>query len=383
MTNALSSSCQASSLSVLVYRLDGTKVNPANGGRYSHNKTYLLVANSLAGILAWKCTFILLEKSSLDLEQFNCVVSLRILWPLGIRSRWCSFKFVVTITLLVMLPSTLMTPLLSGAVDWTSVLVRVDAGKAITTMTILETDNWHWYQYDGTTQKKLVDRAVGIAGLVWSNIEQGDKQGCRHVVPQNENLPVNSTVLPQYIQDVLENPKNVSVTGDLFSAVYLGNSLMFNDSRRTAKQRNDFPAPVRFSGEKTVVVIVGNDVVESVENCTVHLGMESMFGIPKSTTGSQYMVMVASHYRCAVVGTINFTAGVIYSPESTYVSRGSIETRNIANNLIVADRWVAEAIYLMPDIMGKISLTNTTSLATWNNLDGYIKSLVRQSYIAA
>jgi len=395
-----------------VFRLDKTTVNQADARRYSDNKTYWrasdittlvssvlvvarLVANSLAGILAWMCAFILLEKSSLDLLQFNRMVSLRVPWPPSIGSGW--YSLIVTIALLLMLPSTLVTPLLSGAVDWKNVHVQVDAGNVTITSAIFENDNWLWYQNHQDVRAKMADRAVGLAGLAWSNIEHRDDQGCRHVVPQNGNLPVNSTVvdatipciqfheiswykssLPQHIREVLESPTNVSLTGDLFDTLYLGNAFAFDSGRWSNGSNTDFPAPSRFSGEKTVVIVVSMESFDSAKKCSLLPGLESMFGIIANSTMRAYPAMVAIYDRCAMVGTINFTAGVIHSPESTYVSHRAIEANAVAENQIVADRWVTEALYLMPDVMSKISLANTTSLATWGNLDGYAESLVRQ-----
>jgi len=399
-------------LSLLVSWLDGAKVNPAEGERYTNGKTYLrasdittfisgalvavrLVTNCLAGIFAWKCAFLLLEKSSLDLRQFNMIMSYHVPWSMGLQSgKLCQL---VKIILLLMLPSTFVAPLLSGAIDWRSVSVLVDAGLVDITLQAPDPDNWSWYQFNVDVREKLADRATGISALAWSSIEHNDANGCRHVVPINPNLPVNSVVEnatvpcinvhnitwyesspPQYVLDVLDDPRNISLTGDEFETFYRGNAILFDRTRWIGVNHRPFPPPSRFTGEKTIAVVVGGNWTA----CSKTSKIELMFGLPAdAVVGVELPINVAGP-TCAMVGTVKFTAGVVKNVKSTYISRRVIEVRDIPDQLILADRWVTEVLYLMPDVMTRVSLMNATSLVTWKNLDSYVESLIRYSYMA-
>ena len=222
-----------------VYSIDGLIVNSTEDGRYTDGVTNFLasditslisgalvavrlVTSAWAGIASWKCAFIMLEKSSLDLKQFNRMVSARVPWPLNIRSG--RFGLLVTAVLLLMLPSTFIAPLLSGAAGWQTVSIQVDAGTANITIPESEAEQWFWYQQIALDRGKYTDRAAGLASLAWANIEQGRPSGCRHVVV---GRPVNSTVenallpcikfhgiswygesVPSYVSDVIDPLRN-------------------------------------------------------------------------------------------------------------------------------------------------------------------------------
>lgn len=40
-------------------------------------------------------------------------------------------------------------------------------------------------------------------------------------------------------------------------------------------------------------------------------------------------------------------------------------------------------LWLMPDLMTMIAVMNSSLLPTWNNVDGYAETLIRQAYLAA
>ncbi|KAF8532826.1 hypothetical protein BDD12DRAFT_950237 [Trichophaea hybrida] len=322
-------------LSLGVFFVNGRIVNSTDDRRNVNGTTYLLasdvttiisgslvairiVTTAWAGIASWKCAFILLEKSTLDLQQFNRIVSAQVPWPLGMGSG--RLGFLVTTILLLMLPSALTAPLLSGAVGWRSIQIQVDAGTANTTIPVSEKDQWYWYQMQDKVRAKFTNRAAGLAGLTWANIEHDNPSGCRHVV---QTQPVNSTVedivlpcidfheiswyehsIPLYIRNVLNGTTNIGLTSVApFDIYFPGNAVLFDHTawknpKASWIDKAELPTPTLFTGEKTVVVIVERAADGS---------RESIFGEIAQVAHPIF----AGAWADAVVGTVNFTAGVI------------------------------------------------------------------------
>lgn len=83
-----------------------------------------------------------------------------------------------------------------------------------------------------------------------------------------------------------------------------------------------------------------------------------------------------------LIRTVNFTAGVVRSPESVYISNHVIEATT-AKLPIEPAVFVTDALWMMPDVMRLVSQMNTSEMATWNNLTSYTEKLIRYSYIAS
>ena len=66
-----------------------------------------------------------------------------------------------------------------------------------------------------------------------------------------------------------------------------------------------------------------------------------------------------------------------------YITERVVEAEADSPASIEGDNWVIESLYLLPDVMTKVALANASQIPTWDNLDGYVKALIRISYQAA
>ncbi|KAF8243600.1 hypothetical protein K440DRAFT_637189 [Wilcoxina mikolae CBS 423.85] len=95
---------------------------------------------------------------------------------------------------------------------------------------------------------------------------------------------------------------------------------------------------------------------------------------------NQYSANNEHHENCFLIGTVNLTAGVIRSRTATYITQRVVEAERKTD--MEPDNWVKEALYLLPDVMPKVSLMNASQMATWGNIDGYVEDLIRLSIAA-
>ena len=131
----------------------------------------------------------------------------------------------------------------------------------------------------------------------------------------------------------------------------------------------------------TVIMLVVEQ--EGFNNCTNIPA--NIFGMQPTNPTTLYINDTGGSYEdCYSYATVNFTAGVVRSPTSTYISSRVIEADQVDEDMVIEPGpWVQEATYLMSDTMSMLSAMNTTTLETYNNRSGYIVKLVRYSYQAS
>ena len=130
------------------------------------------------------------------------------------------------------------------------------------------------------------------------------------------------------------------------------------------------PPPVRFSGVKKVVTVLER------KNCK---GLSSMFG--NQTEMARLKNQYYTRSNCYIYGTVTFTAGIVRAPTATYLSERVVEFDGKPE--ILPDPWVMAALYLLPDVMTRVSGMNATTPAPWDNIDNYVKEVIRQSYMGS
>ncbi|PNP74455.1 hypothetical protein FNYG_12200 [Fusarium nygamai] len=87
--------------------------------------------------------------------------------------------------------------------------------------------------------------------------------------------------------------------------------------------------------------------------------------------------------NCYWYGLVNFTAGVTTSKQSRYLSGRVVEDQTPLDQVVFdANPWVQVSLWLLPDLMAMIAVMNSTLLPTYDNIDGYVQQLLRQSYLA-
>lgn len=373
-----------------------------------------LLVGAWTGVVLWTCVFFLLEKRGLTLGQIGRIMSFNIPpIPRGYA------EVLVAVLLLLVIPQQFSGPILSGAVDWSPSFeygrgtVEVPYGDRAANPTM-----WFWYYYSANDRRVDVRRATALATLAWGE-SATDKGHCRHVLGSDAGtiLSVNSSLSnilvpciqihsitfptslpPSNVYNLLDNSlsnKNneLSRVGDApFQYFTDGNAVLFDPSDRPGPNDGfpphhddtflmDRPSDFLQTGTMSAAVIVSGGPPLDGKNCT-NIN-STIFGNGKLNNIFS-PIQSGNYYRCLSWAIVNFTAGVATSPTGTYVSSRVVEADLApADMQIKGAPWVQEAIYLLPDIMSALTMMNTTSLNTWDDLDGYMSKVIRYSYQAA
>ena len=358
-----------------------------------------ILSTSWIAVSAWRYAFILLETEGLTLQQFQSLISWQIHWP-----SWSKYHLITTLGLVGMTPSIFLAPVLAGAVGWKDHhSITVSKQVSYHNSAARGLAEWNSFLWDTSffTRKGYVLRAAGFATLAWSN--KITKEGtCRHVMALAAQMSPNSTVKNALIpcleihdftwggptdagvERMLENSTDISLLADDPLLYYHpGNSAVFesdkekgwgayvrNNGWRNSTLQVSKPPPVRFSGVKKVGIVLERAECE---------GLSSMFG--NQTEMAKLKNQYYTRANCYLYGTVTFTAGIVRAPTATYLSERVVEFDG--KPVILPDPWVMTALYLLPDVMARVAGMNVTTLAPWDNIDNYVKALIRQSYMGS
>ncbi|KAK6518125.1 hypothetical protein TWF506_005286 [Arthrobotrys conoides] len=324
-------------------------------------------------------------------------------------------SWLISVALLFMLPQPFLAPLLSGSIDWSTSSIPGDKPQMISSVSPSASfSSWYWYNGGGYFHNTHIRRAAGNAVLAWANPAATARNGtsitgngCRHVT-NDDGLPVNSTVYNITVPCIqihsiswAVSPEDVSSTDaslittdaskrlsqineDLSLYYTEGASVVFdaNDPYTYSSNTGSPPPATIFSGTKSVGVLLTRQKVTD----PLCRGLNTTIFGPGNRYDRYYNPpdYNSADQNCYVVGKIRFTAGVTTSRRSTYISPRIVEdTTPIDEVVFEPDPWVQQAIWLLPDLMTMISNLNSSLLPTWDNLDGYTETLLRQAYLGA
>ncbi|KAK1844498.1 hypothetical protein CCHR01_12891 [Colletotrichum chrysophilum] len=187
------------------------------------------------GLAAWRCIFILLEKTGLSLEDANVVGSWKLPpWSI-MRSRSSSrpnggaVKLLAILSLLLAWPAQLASPLATGSVSWVPILsYDTDSVKAISLGLASPGDGWAKYKNGLNIRRGLVQMAAGLASLKAItpleynkgslNVTQARRMGTflgsytNGTVVQNATVPIFKIESFQWISDESQIPPTILQT---------------------------------------------------------------------------------------------------------------------------------------------------------------------------
>lgn len=330
----------------------------------------------------------------------------------------------VQISALLVIPAFIASPLLQGALDWKS-------SSETTSSTILKSGNpsavfWSWHYLDGNARDADEENwgAASTAGITWdehSTSSESGAQTCRHVISHTQFLPgskiYNATIpciiihsitfpttpMPPEAINVLDHPSLITTSkawrlfGEIAGTValfdptnitlpippVLGSDIPDGDLVFTSDPI--YPSPFLWSGPMTALLVIARYMPYPPF-------AHELFGIPPPSNavprGAVMSFAEDSPVRPDKYFThmlVNFTAGVIIPPSSTYVKRNVVEadTNDPEGRDILSAPWVKEALYMMSDTMNCMVRMNSTAIPTWKNLERYMRNLMRFSYMAA
>jgi len=313
------------------------------------------------------------------------------------------WSWIILLILLCILPQQFIAPLISGAVNWNPVSVlgsaRISVNSTNPASVSGEFEQYTGYaSYNVALRQQVISRALGFAGLAWSDtsniLGNGTSltgNGCRHVV-NNDGLTTNSTLLNSIVPcirihniDWQTSPSSV-YPGDFSQLSVVNNSLWLSSNPGHTMLFNPdllwnsttYPFSTSVSSSQTLAVSITGEN-STFGNCT-NAPPSGRFG--NLSNISQYLSY--SWYACYGFANVTITAGITTSPVSVYLSSKIVEDQTPIDQVTFEpNKWVQEALWLLPDLMTQLSFANISQFPTWDNLDGYAENMIRQAYLAA
>ncbi|XTI86394.1 hypothetical protein V2W45_1341297 [Cenococcum geophilum] len=379
-----------------------------------------LLVGAWAGTIMWNCAFILLEKrpGGLTLPQLNRIMTFNV--PPIPRS---STKGLVLLLLFLVIPQQLIAPLITGAVNWSpsfefsQTLWSTQAGNPKANPT-----SWFWYYYQSVDRRASIRRAAAMTTMAWDG-SATDRVHSRHVMNDvpGVSIPINSTlynaVVPcirihsitfptspppeRVLKIAKDSVSDKEKSGTLLSRVdeaplrygVNGNAVLFDPDDRPGfydelPPKDDLkfvmerPADYKKSGIMYAVILAGIPGADGSPWVGCDEFKVSIFG---KTPNNIFRTTDGGNYQwCHTYAIVNLTAGVAQSPTSTHVSDRVVEADLPGAELdLKGGPWVKEAMYLMPDVMSNVAMMNSTTLYTWDDIEGYLDKLIRYSYQGA
>ncbi|KAF2811545.1 uncharacterized protein BDZ99DRAFT_461581 [Mytilinidion resinicola] len=309
-----------------------------------------------------------------------------------------------------------ISPILTGAVNWNAAFhISKEATSLSSVDPTADFSAWYWYNAQGSFDKKAYLRAAaGFANLAWADTSTVDAQGksllgngCRHVV-NDDGLPRHSVVVDATLPCIninsirwYRNEDEVtgnewSISGDDLTLVgddpfgyYRGGVTLVYDTNNLRKSpaTTDQPPPAnKFSGTMTVALMIarrhyGKDYTDPpcAKLPNTIFGDISPLPYLLETTRS-----TSADENCFLLGKIDFTAGVTTSSRATYIAPRIVEDVTPIQDVVYeANSWTQEAIWLLPDLMTMLAVSNASQLPTFNNIDNYVSGIVHQGYLGA
>lgn len=417
---------------VLVYVVDGYNAGDDSTPHYVDGKLLLrssdvttlisaalvfikFFTTSWAAIATWRGAWELTHSNTgLTSKQVSFMTRYKLLpWirsPFGLpsgRRNWA-----VAVFLLCSVPQPFIAPLLSGAVNWNPSFVAGPQTAAVSVNSTNPTaSDSYWSQYTdfGYAFKRtdILRQALGLANIAWSDSTTVSANGtslrgngCRHVM-NSDGLPVNSTLadivvpcikiqsinwamaaaeVPDAVfSQATANAWQTSVVNDtLYRYTNPGHAILFDVNNlwyNKDYETSSFPPASKVSGPNSLALIIANQYSDC-QNLT-----PNQFGDVNSYPQFKTSWALGS---CFLFANVTIEAGVTTSRLSKYISPRVIEDQTpLEDATIDPNTWAQEAVWLLPDMMTSLSQMNSTLLSTWNNLDLYVESLIRQSYLAA
>lgn len=406
-----------------------------------------IIAGFWSGMLAIRFAHIIWEKvrdecderDGCDKDRYAKKIDKMIRWttqyyfpPTTMGGKLLSLQsIIIRLSLLLFGLSFVGAPLIEGALDWSSSSQLGEAGTERVSMgnPTAQFFRWNFPSVNNKLDRQEVAEAASLASIAWergtTDATESDlgRRPCRHVT-NDTPFPIGSEVhdvtipcievhditwptqpMSRYVKTILDDSKLASASeyapfnagGD-----HPGIAVLFDPTNKTLPlpvkfgksdhrflvfDQPDYPTPFLWSGTMIAVVLLSrfypyepflvdpfgyNATNKPINN---HEDRGTIVSIQPGNAGVR-------PDRTYTYLTVNFTAGVRFSSRGTYVKSNVIETEG-RNSSITPGPWVREALYMMSDVMTTVAVMNTSEAPTWDNLESYTESLIRQSYLGA
>ncbi|KAK3321699.1 hypothetical protein B0H66DRAFT_618733 [Apodospora peruviana] len=385
------------------------------------------------GYLIWMKT-----RESQNKETITDKIRWTMEFRLPIKLDWGFDYTLIRLSILIIIPALLASPVLNGALSWKSSAELAAHGVTRSGNPGAQFWNWNFLNSPRAIDAWESDelwKAASMANIAWENGtrynadgEQRQRQACRHVVTHAQFQPgaklYKATIpcivvhsvswptepMPDNVGRILNSSTMVSVSQrrDLRQQVVgaatifdptnqilplppvLGGSNITYGNYTVVISQPVYPTPFRWAGTMTAIVKIK-------ATHAFYPYMEDIFGMERPNNNvSLGNTVIFDSEKGEVLPEqtftylhINFTAGVVNPATSTYVKADAVEadSYNYGNDTDGVDirpaPWVREALYMTSDVMSCLASANSTLVPTWHNLEQYTETMLRFSYMAS
>jgi len=321
--------------------------------------------------------------------------------------------WIISVTVISIFIQAFTGPLLTGSVSWNAAFHLSKQAVPVSSVDPRAAfSSWYWYNAQGPFDKKAYLRAATrYASLAWMDTSTIDAKGgsktgngCRSVM-NDGRLPRNSSLVDATLpcikinsirwyrnEDEVTKEEWSDLSGDDLTLVddnpfyyYYGGVTIVYDAKklRSPPSSTDEPPPAnKFSGTMTVALMLARRN-ETDPPCSK---------LPNTVFGNisplPYLVKevqpTSKGENCFLLGKIDLTAGVTKSSRATYIGDRIVESQTPIQDVeFEANPWVQEALWLLPDLLTMLAISNVTIPPAFENIDSYVSGIVRQGYLAA
>ncbi|KAF5003090.1 hypothetical protein FDECE_10349 [Fusarium decemcellulare] len=383
-------------------------------------KIQQLLASAWALDATWRCAFLLLRSQGLSINSFKRMISFKL--PMSFKGPGSLVPMVV---LLFMLPTALISPVITGAVDWKTSSRYAPAEKLPLAIGNRTPANWTAYLKTVRAEKWAL-RSQGRLNELWQGNQwtEGDwKNGQQHrilapklITPKANLIPPGSRVkgaLLPYLKvhkiewDELPWSKDINDLRDLeerrynlnlaegrarwhdyanHGKVLIYNQDVWNSSEKFCSSVDEdcrLPTPEVFRG--TIKALVLFKILQNADSCRPLAS--TIFGNTSSVAQfarlSKSFEFTLKDRKCCISATLHITAGMIKPDRAEYATSQHIEAKGEYRGKIMPSLWSREALYRLPDLSITTTITNVSHIPTWDNLEGYVKIVTTMAYSAS
>jgi len=356
----------------------------------------------------WRCAIILLEHDGLHLHQLSNMIGYRIPTAWSGRYTGCT-----AIVLVMMLPSTLIAPLLSGSVNWFAVVCtgydHTSSGHNHSTtlsggfgsLRRYEGEYSYAKQWDDvfdptmpSRRSELLMRAIGFFSTGWSPDEVDFREN-RYIA--NQEAVINTTVfdvpmpyieihsltwdkvVDTWVKEIVKNQTLIMHARDPpwppgHQVRYFGSTILFGENNSLPTGLPSGP-PQTITTSKKISVLSGDPRMDG--GC---LG-----DVPRHWDNVDQLELLAmGGFNCWIVGTVNFTVGIRYHNTCRYRTKQTVEALSAEpakTKSLQGDHWSEFAITMLSEVLTTIPIVRLHRLET-RNLTQYALLNLQQGYIS-
>ena len=363
-------------------------------------------ATAWCGATAWRCAFLLMEKTGISLQEINRMIKFgmpAIFKPHRLEDGGDRIVVLVAIVLLASLPSQFSSPILTGSITWSPSSHGVQGNWPVAGISASADGRpWGWWETFSSQRSELVVKAAGIASSSWGGTNE--TAAMKRVLPTTRYLPINSTLnnvtVPYFTVRALEwiadpmhtlSPEqihSVEQTNPLLSISSSSNPLQIVaptvaliPDKPWAPMRNGSsfysPAPSVISETRLLVALY------SRQDISIPCGRNTstFFGELPLDVGFYEENFSAFETNCYVYARVTYDAGVaVCSP--CRISAHTV-VQNITPLSLGPDTMTAEALAMMPELTAMMALMNVSVPQSFNNINQYTVEVLSRSYGAA